>query len=98
MYKRNKNTVILDLKFIKNKGIFLNIKELYHLTIEVCSGTLVEINKNKKNISKDKNNIVLYNITFIDIFKAIEIEKYWNGIENNNSILMIKGDCFTILY
>ena len=98
MYKRNKNTVILDLKFIKNKGIFLNIKELYHLTIEVCTGTLIEINKNKKNIFKDKNNIVLYNITFIDIFKAIEIEKYWNDIENNNSILMIKGDCFMILY
>lgn len=96
MYKRNKNTVILDLKFIKDKGIFLNIKELYHLTIEVYTGTLVEINKDKKNISKDKNNIVLYNITLIDIFKAIEIEKYWNDIENN-SILMIKGDCFTVL-
>ena len=92
MYKRNKNTVTLNLKYIRDKGIFLNIKELYHLTIEVYTGTLIEINKDKRNISKDRNNIILYNITFIDIFKAIEIEKYWNDIDNNNNTLNIKGD------
>ena len=97
MYKRNKNTVTLNLKYIRDKGIFLNIKELYHLTIEVCTGTLIEINKDKRNISKDRNNIILYNITFIDIFKAIEIEKYWNDIDNNNNTLNIKGDCFSSL-
>ena len=46
MYKRTKNTVFLDLKFIQKKGFSLNVKDIFNVTLERISGLLLEINKN----------------------------------------------------
>lgn len=82
MYKRNKHTVNLDLKFIQNKGLYLNVKDLYHLTVERFTGVLLEINTTKNNIKKADDKITTYNLSFWDVLKALELEKYWTDIEN----------------
>jgi hypothetical protein len=92
MYKRNKNTIILDLNFIKNKGFTFNIKELYNVKMERFTGKLLEINKNKKMILNNEDQFSLYNINLYEIFKMIEIEKYWNDFEKKNETLNISTD------
>ena len=81
MYKRGKNTVYLDLKFIKNKGLILNIKYLYNLTIDSDTGKMIEINNSKTSIKKN-DYIVMHNLTFYDLLKYLEKEKHWHDFEN----------------
>jgi len=95
--KRNKNTFYLDLNFIKNKGLCLNINDLCYLTVERFTGTLIRIDKDKNNLVKNNNNLILYNISFFEILKAIELEKYWLKIDNKCGdgvfVLNLEGDC-----
>lgn len=95
MDKRKKNTFNLDLNFIKNKGLCLNMNNLYHLTVERFTGTLISIDKDKNNLIKNSNNLILYNISFFEILKALELEKYWLKIENKfgNCVFSLNGDC-----
>lgn len=98
MNRQKKNTFYLDLQFIKNKGLCLNMNDLYHLTVERFSGSLIRIDKDKNNLSKNNDdNLILYKISFFEILKAIELEKYWLKIENNWDgcviELSVEGDC-----
>jgi hypothetical protein len=95
MYKRTKNTVFLDLKFIQNKGFSLNVKDIFNVTLERISGFLLEINKNITKRSTD-NELILHNLSFLEILKMIELEKYWNDVEKKENTLNIKGDCLLV--
>lgn len=79
MYRRTKNTVFLDLKFIQNKGFALNIKDIFNVKLERITGLLLEINKNITKKSTD-NELVLHNLSLFEILKMIELEKYWNNV------------------
>ena len=92
MFKRTKNTVFLDLKFIQHKGFSLNIKDIFNVKLERITGLLLEINKTVIKRSTD-NGFVLHNLSLFEILKMIELEKYWNNVEKKENILNIKGDC-----
>ena len=74
------------------------MNDLYYLTVERFTGALIRIDKDKNNLSKENNNnLILYNISFFEILKAIELEKYWLKIENKSGDgvfrLNVEGDC-----
>ena len=85
------NTYYLDLKFIQNKGLYLKLDDLYHLTVDRYSGKLKKIDKDKKNLNKkNEEELILYNKTFYELIKAFNIEKYWYDINRNQ--FTVKGD------
>ena len=42
---------------MKNKGLRLNVNDLYNLTIKRFIGTLIFIDKDKNNLVKNNNNL-----------------------------------------